>query len=426
MEEEGSGGWGIQWSTLQGLASSVLGSDVLTGSGFDAPAAAAPSESLKRRRRPVDAGADGRRSNSSGSWMGSIGSAAGGDAATAVAGQHNSVGRGDVRARGRRRPGAADQQQSSANGSPSPSATGTRRDSRRKYKRAISPDPSEDPAPPMPVGESDALAYVHHVKPTDTMEGVAIMYNIYSSSLRRANGMWPNDSIQRRKTLLLPVEDCGVKGKPFEPANSSDKPDRQEPEPSSGEDPEEEERGYRHESYVIIDGIGQVEIARLARKKLSHFPPRRRKESVSSPGLFGSPPPDESSVFKSMTPGVGLLGHGGERVGAGLQSEEPFTKALLDIAQGTTAGLENVGGAIEGFVRKWTAKAQDFAGHDLIELTQRLGFELEEDRTQTCTDGRDREAQRGRGNGESGSTARGDRGSVRERLPRTRKEREGP
>ena len=35
--------------------------------------------------------------------------------------------------------------------------------------------------------------------------------------------LWPNDSIQARKVVFLPVDACAVKGKPYNPA-SEDRP----------------------------------------------------------------------------------------------------------------------------------------------------------------------------------------------------------
>ncbi|PUU79046.1 hypothetical protein B9Z19DRAFT_980654 [Tuber borchii] len=437
----GSGGsvgseWGVQWSALQGLANSVLGSSA-AAAGSDSPptqphepAAAA----VRRRRRPTDGttptgsvGGGGRRSHSSGSWLGEIPFTEA-DASKSA----GSSGSGEARPHPTRRLNLDE-----------PSSRNSTRSRKMPHKRSTSPDPTDGPAPlSVPEAERDALAYVHHVKPTDTLEGVVIMYNIHTSALRRANGMWPNDNVQRRKILLLPVEDCGVKGKPVGLLNLELTCDQQAnlpsppKEPTSEEKAAAEERGYRHESYVIIDGIGQVEIARLARKKLSHFPPRRRKESVSTNATagFGTPPPDdESSVFRGMTPGVGTLGGSGSGAGVELHAEESITKALMEFAHGTSAGLENVGGVIEGFVRKWTAKAQDFATHDLIELTQRLGFEIEEGESGGSSGGRNGggNANSGDGSGEratrdrrrGSSTARGDRRVVRERLPRPRGER---
>lgn len=266
-------------------------------------------------------------------------------------------------------------------------------------------------------GAKDILVYVHHVKSTDTMEGVVIAFNIPPSALRKANGMWSHDSVQSRRTLLLPVDECRVKGKSVDlpDASSGDEAAKQPPEAegaktgATGEElAQDEETPYKHESYVTMEGIGQVEIARLARNKLSHFPPRRRKGTSTrrlssfsdlsiTPSLLDQPlldlleePSSPTNVFRGMTPGVGELhpqhnqNPGGAKAsfgpGPGVSlGPETFTlKALGEMANDTAAGLENIGGAVEGFVRKWTAKAQGFVGGDLIELTQRLGFEIEE------------------------------------------------
>lgn len=251
-------------------------------------------------------------------------------------------------------------------------------------------------------GEKDILVYVHHVKPTDTVEGVVIAFNISAETLRKANGMWSHDSVQSRRTLLLPIDECQAKGKPINLLDTNPT----QPETETETETETEEKPYKHESYVTIDGIGQVEIARLARKKLSHFPPRRRKpitakqlsgEPSTAPELLDDPPlldledPSSVNVFRGMTPGVGELhpqsnsnSHGPLRsvkIGPGVVvGPEAFTlKSLGELATDTAAGLENIGGVVEGFVRKWTVKAQGFVGGDLIELTQRLGFELDEE-----------------------------------------------
>lgn len=270
-------------------------------------------------------------------------------------------------------------------------------------------------------GAKDILVYVHQVKPTDTMEGVVIAFNIPPGALRKANGMWSHDSVQSRRTLLLPIDECQVKGKLVDllgPTSENETAQQVEIEgmktgATSEEPAQGEETPYKHESYVTIEGIGQVEIARLARNKLSHFPPRRRKgTSTRRLSGFGDLPNtssllDQSSlldlleepssptnVFRGMTPGVGELhpqynqnSHNlgsvktgfGPGPGAALGPETFTLRTLGEMANDTAVGLENIGGVVEGFVRKWTAKAQDFVGGDLIELTQRLGFEIEEE-----------------------------------------------
>lgn len=397
----------------------------------------------QRRQRPIDsATAPTSNSSSSSSWFSS------------VTGETHTD-RGSMRPRGRRRADLA-------NGSDL--ASGSAR--RNVHKRATSPDPEDAMEVVDMEGARDILVYVHQVKPTDTVEGVVIAFNIPPGALRKANGMWSHDNVQSRRTLLLPVDECQVKGKPVDLLDAKEENETQSAKvegAKTGEPAQKEETPYKHESYVTIEGIGQVEIARLARNKLSHFPPRRRKgtstrrlsglgdlPTTTTPSLLDQPslldlleePSSPTNVFRGMTPGVGELhpqysqnshNPGGVKTGFGpgpgvALGPEAFTlKTLGEMANDTAAGLENIGGVVEGFVRKWTAKAQGFVGGDLIELTQRLGFETEEEEAER----RGGEAMsRGNSIGSSGSSSSrgtaagmgsardGGRKVVRERLTR--------
>ena len=186
-----------------------------------------------------------------------------------------------------------------------------------KFKRRLSDDHESISAPP---GENDdraALVYLHEVKKDDTLAGITIKYNCSANAVRKANRMWPNDTVQSRQTLVLPVDACGVKGKPVSGPNSDlmESPDAFEaeevptptaaqPQPqaaalvtngnsdiraersrttsisttsrsidgSSGEPP------WHHDSWVLLPGSTQpTEIARLSRRALGYFPPARRK-----------------------------------------------------------------------------------------------------------------------------------------------------
>lgn len=152
--------------------------------------------------------------------------------------------------------------------------------------------------------DEEALAYIHHVQPTDSITGVTIRYGCQPAVFRRANGFWPSDSIQGRKTVLLPVDSCSVKGRPISPTDhdllDTDRPKRNsledpngssiapspvEPGPSSPDTTPttdaEADRVWKHESYVRIDGFpAPVEIGRVPRRALGFFP-RSRRKSVS-------------------------------------------------------------------------------------------------------------------------------------------------
>jgi len=136
---------------------------------------------------------------------------------------------------------------------------------------------------------------------------ILLAYEISSSDLKKANRLWAADSIQTRERLFLPVDKCGVKAAYCSPppkpkrTTSNDTPldlvptsrdhgqhgdwpprlsDKSVFLPPMDEDVAEE--------WVMIPGIGPVQIVSLPAQKLSYFPTSQRKameRSTSLPGL---------------------------------------------------------------------------------------------------------------------------------------------
>ena len=293
----------------------------------------------------------------------------------------------------------------------------------RRHKRRDSEERVVTSVPPGEHEVRDALVYVHEVKPTDTHAGVMIKYNCQPNAFRKANRLWPNDSIQVRKTVILPVEACGVKGRKLsEPDGSSNRPGSESSQDSTrtpakshhpwygsalSSEPKEsslssmptspslsvlnpEESVLKHDSWVMIDGFPDaVEIARLSRRKLGFFPPSRRKSlsfsdhdtPSASLEISGEYHRDRSPRRKTSRSSSGshfahqLQGPGGVgTLGKEVRNPGPaqdglnrlFASHLPNVAPRTSfesttsassAGIENVGGAIEGWVRKLATKA---------------------------------------------------------------------
>lgn len=318
--------------------------------------------------------------------------------------------------------------------------------------------------------DSDSLVYVHHVKAGDTLPGISIKYNCQATVLRQANRIWPNDPIQSRKLIYIPVDASAVKGKQVPGPNcqiveedllgdyTEDLMQHESPQlsrspkfgasafedsapvplsPSSASNNTEME--YKHESWVLLPNDKQpTEIARLLRQNLGFFP-RTRRKSVgfsdrstsrntsfdlgraihSSPLIRPQDPPSANpspsrrpalSMRSSQTSrtrsisnpvsnflrgpgGVGSMGRNvrtigpgneklTERFGAYLPSVAPpehqtvftpWTPSLISDTEGYTRtpvdanglpidtggsiDLQDVGGAIEGWVRKLAKKA---------------------------------------------------------------------
>lgn len=271
----------------------------------------------------------------------------------------------------------------------------------------------------------DTLVYLHKVKPSDTLAGVMIKYNCQPNAFRRANRLWPNDSIQVRKTVFLPVEACGVKGrKVFEPPSSPILPSDETledsmltptdahctwPNPVQRSDGQgtpfssihtspspsplvlnSEEEVWRHDSWVMIDGIAEaVEIGRLSRRTLGFFPPSRRKSTTFSDLDTPAPSIDlprhgrqneqhqrkasrssSGSHFAHQLQGPGGVGTLGRDVHNPGPAQDRLNKIFAphlpnvaprtsfeSITSASSTGIENVGGTIEGWVRKIASKA---------------------------------------------------------------------
>lgn len=177
------------------------------------------------------------------------------------------------------------------------------------------------------------LVYIHQVQKNDTYAGIVLKYRCQEDAFRKANGLWSRDNhyIQIRKWLALPVDACEIRGRPCEGPSyfNSRQVDLLAPTPKSEQDnpyestsngkaPEqqqqprstsEEDRPWTHVKWVTIDSFTTpVEIARVPRKALGYFPPRRKKSlhtvssnlstprgSIDVPSIaLGSEPPEHN------------------------------------------------------------------------------------------------------------------------------------
>ncbi|WYZ45457.1 hypothetical protein EsH8_VIII_000773 [Colletotrichum jinshuiense] len=187
-----------------------------------------------------------------------------------------------------------------------------------KYKRRNSDEVTRDTVQEEEV--PDQLVYIHNVQPTDTYAGIVLKYRCREDAFRKANGLWSRD-IQVRKWLAIPVEACETKGRPCDPpSHKGEAVDLLAPTPeaksahgrlgltstqsqqvdffslpitngSTSELPknEEEEPPWSHVRWVALDSLpNPVEIARVSRKSMGYFPPRRKK-SLRSTSTLSTP-----------------------------------------------------------------------------------------------------------------------------------------
>jgi hypothetical protein len=429
-----SGLWGNSWSAIQDIAANVIGSE---STQADANSA--------RRRRPVH----GRRTSISAPPPKQWGPA--GTSSQVGSGTHEER-EAMVRAMKRR-------DLLNANEHLMPDSVG-------RIKRRNSDERLSASAPPGDNDDRDALVYIHKVRPQDTLAGLSIRYNCEKAVLCKSNRMWPNDSVQTKKLIVLPVDACGVKGRPAQGPDCLPEEDLllgEYGDASSSKSPEPDTNGlpngwstprkkdaeansvvssnadaelpWKHDSWVLLSSDKHpTQIGRMPRRALGFFPPARRKSlaysdastpraSIDLPRSSTSTNPLTRSPSQSTRPrassnlsttsihsrqkntpgntwglhgpgGVGTLGRNVRSPGpaqdglnkkfaqylpnmappAGQEYFTPWAPGLLDPdagishqyggsgattpMHGTGVDLQEIGGAIEGWVRKVGSQAQ--------------------------------------------------------------------
>lgn len=166
--------------------------------------------------------------------------------------------------------------------------------------------------------DSHALVYIHHVQQSDSLMSVSIRYGCPLPILRKANGFWPSDSIQMRKTVLLPVDSCSIKGRRLpEPDLLNDDTYDSFSASSAAESPVSSHAGFNsksvswtHECWVEIDSFpSPVEIGRITCRALGYFPRSRRKSLTAPYSDFGESTPELVSTSpvhqQSASPSLG-------------------------------------------------------------------------------------------------------------------------
>ncbi len=157
--------------------------------------------------------------------------------------------------------------------------------------------------------DEDAMVYVHKVQPSDTLAGVMIKYSCQQAVFRKVNRFWPNDNIHVRTHVFLPVEACGIRGRKLEDSQEIDllssdlnatavgskSATASRPTPfdaHTSSDPlalslslttSHDTESFKHESWVRIPAMTEpIEILRIPRRTLGFFPPARRKSQTFS------------------------------------------------------------------------------------------------------------------------------------------------
>jgi len=300
------GPWTSSWATVQGLASSLLASGASAVGGEPHQSRSRDASSTRRNPRPT--------------------SFLGGPKTDSWGPEPPSEGRpraDDIAAGSRAQREAALKAMRTASVLESHDGVNGGLDVSRRLKKRNS---DEDLSVASQSQETEEyLAYIHQVQPTDTYAGIVLKYRCREDAFRKANGLWSRDNIQVRKWLAMPVDACEVKGRRCDPPSGpsskvdllSQTPDVTDPfggpqrHPTNGHGPDQnttgdDDRPWTHVRWVSIDSYPHpVEVARVPRKALGYFPPRRKK-SIHTTSTLSTPraSADFSGVASFSEPAV--------------------------------------------------------------------------------------------------------------------------
>ena len=429
-----TGLWENSWTSLQNVASNLLGTDMSSSSS----APGLPN----RKKRSSETSRVSKTKTPPGQW-GPQGA------------EERLIGAGTKEDRLAKVQAKKREILLSANGHMGSDASG-------RFKRRDSDERAAASAPPRQYEDREALVYLHKVHPEDTLAGVMIKYNCNAPVFRKANRLWPNDRIQIRDVVYLPIDACGIRGRKLadeecrsDSISSTSNQDRMRTptdqtapwsqaqcisdasqtihssvptSPAKSVYPPDDQPRTHHSWVTLPNFPNPVEIARLSRRSLGFFPPSRRKSvsfsDLDTPSasleLPRSQPRNESrrrdrdrsgsssgSYFAERLQGPGGVGTLGKEVRSPGPAQDGLNKLfaahLPDVAprasfesvhSNSSHGIENVGGAIEGWVRKIASRAKESVQPpsyssrttegDLIELSDT--FEIGDDHDQHSVD----------------------------------------
>lgn len=115
--------------------------------------------------------------------------------------------------------------------------------------------------------ETKIRVYLHPVKPDDTLAGIQLLYNVPDNVLRKANRLWPSDTIKMVNALFIPVDECTISPSPLQ---------------NQEENCPRLDISHRYkidfEQYVSVPRVGPVAIIQIYPFLLNYFP----KDPISS------------------------------------------------------------------------------------------------------------------------------------------------
>ena len=138
--------------------------------------------------------------------------------------------------------------------------------------------------PKIVVAEQPVAVYVHKIRPSDTLPFLLLSYGISADNLRKANRLWPNDSIFTRTELLMPIKQCQLGS--VQITTESPLIDLDENSDNKGNVNDED-------FSAVIPNIGKVKVVYMPPSFLSYFPSntslQQRRSSSHTNSNMGRP-----------------------------------------------------------------------------------------------------------------------------------------
>ncbi|KIM45326.1 carbohydrate-binding module family 50 protein [Hebeloma cylindrosporum] len=162
-----------------------------------------------------------------------------------------------------------------------------------------------------PASDEEKEVIVHNVTPKDSLAGVSLKYGISLSELRRANRLWPSDSIHRRELLYIPIDQASRAHEYIpEPSLMSFTPDEQDDIGSVFTSTSASVSPISRASSSSVPPSPSVALRKIPTKQLSYFPPTSNKtpdsnlasrSQINTPHLQPSSSPSSLSRYPSSS-----------------------------------------------------------------------------------------------------------------------------
>lgn len=221
-----------------------------------------------------------------------------------------------------------------------------------------------------PTTEAEKDVLIHEVTSKESLAGVSLKYGIPLPALRKANHLWPSDSIHLRKVLYIPIEHA-TRAQEF----------INEPSLISLSSESEDDGGHDTSSETSIP-VQSSAIHRIPASQLSFFPPSSTASKSGSDSVDNSP---ETSGHRSYPNHLRPSASNG-RYGSPANNSLTSILTALPLAASTRDEIItrlSFDSVSSSYSDRSRVNSDDEGGHELNEVAERKHKHAQEDDTVT-------------------------------------------